>query len=359
MLAWQLKIPVRRCFEGPGYTKRFQRYPFNVGLIMFKVDWEKAATGVQLPQGMIERMVKLAYPDSRLYSHELLAGGCANLNIKISLEGEKRPLIVRVYLRDKDASYREQKIGALLHQTVPVPSTYYVGKIDGYHFALTEFMPGISLRDLLLSDLTHDISAIMHEIAQILLKITAHGFPQAGFFDTELGVIPDSTSDDYLVVFAQGCLKNRVVRTVLTQPTIAAIVHYLPLYGHLFVDNNEKRLVHGDFDPANILVCKIDGAWKVSGILDWEFCFSGSVVCDIATMLRYAHKMPFEFQDAFLKGLASGGLNLPKNWRITIHLLNLLSLLDCLTRSDPKNKPNQCADISDLIEHILVELNTM
>ncbi len=198
MLAVQLKIPVRRCCKALGHTKRFQLYPFNAGLIMFKVDWEKAATGVQLPQGMIERMVKLAYPDSRLYSHELLAGGCANLTIKISLEGEKRPLIVRVYLRDKDASYREQKIGALLHQTIPVPSTYYIGEIDGYRFALTEFMPGITLRELLLGDLPHDINQVMHEIAQILLKITAYGFPQAGFFDTELEVIPDSTSDDYL-----------------------------------------------------------------------------------------------------------------------------------------------------------------
>ncbi len=162
-----------------------------------------------------------------------------------------------------------------------------------------------------------------------------------------------------LVIFAQGCLKNRVVRTVLTQPTIAAIARYIPLYGQLFLDNNEKHLVHGDFDPANILVCKIDGAWKVSGVLDWEFSFSGPVVCDIATMLRYAHKMPFEFQDAFLKELSSGGLILPQDWRIAIHLLNLLSLLDCLARSDPKNKANQSADINDLIEHILVELDTL
>ena len=76
-------------------------------------------------------------------------------------------------------------------------------------------------------------------------------------------------------------------------------------------------------------------------------------------MLRYAHKMPPEFQNAFLKGLGVGGITLPKNWHITIQLLNLLSLLDCLKRSDPKNSPNQCSGIRELIDHMLSELNPM
>ncbi len=67
---------------------------------------------------------------------------------------------------------------------------------------------------------------------------------------------------------------------------------------------------------------KVDSVWKVSCVLDWEFSFSGSVLSDVANMLRYAHKMPHEFQDAFLSGLASGGVTLPKNWRITIQLFN-------------------------------------
>ncbi|CAL7963402.1 hypothetical protein MIDIC_50063 [Alphaproteobacteria bacterium] len=82
--------------------------------------------------------------------------------------GEQRLLILRVYLRDKDAAYREQKLGALLKRTVPAPLTYYIGEVDSYHFAITEFMPGITLRDLLLGDLPHDIGSVMHEIGTIL-----------------------------------------------------------------------------------------------------------------------------------------------------------------------------------------------
>lgn len=319
---------------------------------MFKADWEKTSLTHQLPQSVVEQMVQLAYPGKKLMSFELIAGGCANLNYKILFEDEQHPLILRVYLRDKDAAYREQKLAVLLKQTVPVPLTYHIGKIDDYHFAITEFMPGISLRDLLLGDLSYDISALMHEVGTTLSKITAHEFPNAGFFDNELDVIPHASSDDF-IVFANNYLEHKTVLSVLTPQTISSARYFLDRYAQLFLDENETHLVHADFDPANILVNNVDGTWKVSGVLDWEFAFSGSVLCDIANMLRYAHKMPSEFQDAFLNGLSSNGITLPKNWSITTLLLNLVSLLDCLKRSDPKKQPCQCADIRELIDHIL------
>ena len=334
---------------------------------MFKVDWEKTSVTYQLPEGMVEKMVRLAYPDKKITSSKLIAGGCANLNFKIQLENEKHPLILRVYLRDKDAACREQKLAALIKETVPAPLTHYIGELEEYHFAITEFMPGISLRDLLLGDVPHDLGTIMHEVGLILSRITAHEFLEAGFFDKELNLIPHSPSDDYLI-FAKKCLQNKTVQSVLTSQTISKISQVLGDYGHLFPGGSDlpmlklrqtrKHLVHADFDPANILVNKIDGLWKVSGVLDWEFAFSGSVLCDVANMLRYGHKMPPEFQNAFLKGLGGGGVTLPKNWRVTVNLLNLLSLLDVLQRSDPKNSPKQCSGISELIHHILSKLNS-
>jgi len=138
--------------------------------------------------------------------------------------------------------------------------------------------------------------------------------------------------------------------------TIAEITVYFEKYTNLFSSRDEKHLVHGDFDPSNILVYNVNGIGKISAILDWEFAFSNSVLPDIANMLRYAHKMPPEFQDSFLNGLTSNGVTLPKNWYVTVTLLNLLSLLDCAKRSDAKSRPHQSSDIKELIEHILSEL---
>ena len=319
---------------------------------MFKIYWEKISATYQLPEGTIEKMAHLAYPNTKLISHELIAGGCANLNFKILLEDEKHPLILRIYLRDKDAAEREQKLAALIKETVPVPLTHYIGELEGYHFAITEYMSGIPLRDLLLSDVPHVLNAIMHEIGTILAKITAHEFPKAGFFDKALNIIPYSSSDDYLI-FANNCLKHKTVLSVLTSEKISKISQVFERNAHLFPDEREKHLVHGDFDPANILIQKSDGVWKVSGILDWEFAFAGSVLWDVANLLRYAHKMPPEFQNSFLAGLNHSGISLAQNWQTTVKLLNLLSLLDCLKRSDFKTQLNRCKDICQLIEHII------
>ena len=323
---------------------------------MFKSNWEKTSTTHSLPPGMVDKMLWFEYPEKILISQELMAGGCANLNVKILLEGEDSPKILRIYLRDKDAAYREQRIGALLNKTPPAPQTYTIGEMDGYRFAITEFMPGISLRELLLSDTSYNVSEVMHDVGATLAKITKHPFSQAGFFDKDLSVIPKTTSEDYLS-FAKGFLEHETVLSMFTPEVLSNISQVIAEYSHLLPDANEKHLVHADFDPSNMLVNEVDGLWKVSGVLDWEFAFSGSVLWDVANMLRYAHKMPFDFQDAFLEGLASGGFKLPENWHITVQLLNLLSLLDCLKRSDPKRCPNQCSDIFALVFHILENLN--
>ena len=49
-----------------------------------------------------------------------------------------------------------------------MPLTHYIGKLDSYNFAIAEFMPGISLRDLLVSDNHYDLSSIMSEIGIII-----------------------------------------------------------------------------------------------------------------------------------------------------------------------------------------------
>ena len=120
-------------------------------------------------------------------------------------------------------------------------------------------------------------------------------------------------------------------------------------------DEAEHHLVHGDYDPANILVNKIDGQWKITEILDWEFAFSGSPLFDVANMLRYAHQMPATFETSFIQGVSTR-FTLPQHWRITTHLLNMISLLDCLTRCPIEQRPNQRADIYSLISYMIHQL---
>ncbi|RZI45650.1 hypothetical protein [Candidatus Finniella inopinata] len=137
----------------------------------FKANWEKADKQYFLSAEIIEEMVRRAYTPKKLSSWSVIAGGCANLNIKINFEGNKLPSILRVYLRDKKSAYHEQKLGTLLKGTIALPETNYIGDYKGYRFAITSFIPGIPLRDLLLSHETYDMDSILFKVGGLLAKI--------------------------------------------------------------------------------------------------------------------------------------------------------------------------------------------
>jgi len=115
--------------------------------------------------------------------------------------------------------------------------------------------------------------------------------------------------------------------------------------------------VHGDYDPANILVNKVEGRWRISAILDWEFAFSGAWLWDVSNMLRYAHHMPDTFKEAFVKGIKDGGLILPEQWESITHVFNLIASLYNLMQVQIDTSPKRCRDIQQLIEHFLTILS--
>lgn len=318
----------------------------------FKANWEKAHTQHHLSDPIIMKMLQIAYPHKAVHHYEVIAGGCANINIRVDLSGMDTPIMIRVYLRDPDSAYIEQKISQLLSGIVPLPQIYQIEKTSDYTFAVVEFLPGTLLRDHLLHDKKPDIPTIMFKVGNTLAQIANTKFVSSGFFNTDLEITQPLTQDG-MITFCLNTLDHKTVKALLSAKQIKQIYHFIQTQGSLFPNGYEKNLVHADFDPANILVTEVNGQIEVSGVLDWEFSFAGSTLCDVANMLRYAHHMPTCYEDAFLKGLVSKGYHLPENWRAKIAILNLLSLLDCLARSDPENRPNQVSDIQELIEHIL------
>ena len=194
----------------------------------------------------------------------------------------------------------------------------------------------------------------MLQAGQILASIQQVQFPMVGFFDADLKVGQAFTKQDYLT-FVETFLAHPTVEEQIGPNNIDKIKEYHEKYSALLLEETQSHLVHADYDPANILVDKVEGMWKITAILDWEFAHSGPTLLDVANMLRYAHHMPPIFEEAFLQGLKQGGVTLPENWRISVQLLNVSALLDCLIRCTPKESPHRCADIRELIDHILLE----
>ena len=322
----------------------------------FKSDWEKTDQHFQISEQTIQAMMEQAFPEKKLVFHEVISGGCANLNVKVNLSYEQNPFILRIYRRDKSAAYREQKLAVLIKESIPIPEIYFIGECEEHRFAITEYMLGLSLRDLLLNHPNDHIESIMVQAGQILASLQRYQFPTSGFFDDDLKVSEPLSKQSY-ITYARECLAHPMVGEVIGQHSIRKINEILEKYGSFFPDETQIHLVHGDYGPENILVDKVEGQWKITAILDWEFAYSGSTLCDVSNMLRYAHHMPPLFEDAFLEGVAQGGIILPTHWRISVYLFNLISLLGCLIRSSPKEGPNQCADIRELIGFYLAQLD--
>ena len=322
--------------------------------LIFKANWEKALIQHDLSDDLIQQMLKQVFPDRQIKHFKIIDGGCVNINVKVDFENVDASFILRIYLRDPKAAYREQKIAQLLKGKVPVPQIYHVAEISGYTFALAEFKPGSLLRDLLLDEKCN-VENVMFKVGKQLSAIAAIKFDKSGFFDENLNMAHSSTRADF-IAFCLDALNDKNVKGVVSTEKRRQIRDLIKMHGHLLPDHTHKNLVHADFDPANILVVEVEGEMEISGILDWEFSFSGSSLFDVANMLRYAHQMPLSYQEAFLRGLTSGGYSLPPPWHMIINLLNIGSLLDCLKRSLPQKEPNRVRDIKELIDYFLFQL---
>lgn len=321
----------------------------------FKSAWEKTNSHISVPDSVIGDILSRIFNLEKVIQVQPASHGCANLNYKITTDDSRR-FILRIYIRDSSAAYREQKIGHLLHNTVPVPHMLFLEEQAPFTFALFDFIEGITMSKLLLSTKDENIiTPLMRQAANYLASIHQHEFDSAGFFDENFHISTTLKQGDYLL-YAQKCLSHETAVKIIAKPLIQDIHNLLQTHSHLYPGPESHTLTHGDFDPANILVHNTNQKWEISGILDWEFAFSGSILCDIANMTRYAFEMPATFEDSFINELKTKGVDLPDDWQPRCHMINMVSLLDCLTRADALNRPNQCSDIIRLLNHIVLQL---
>ena len=107
------------------------------------------------------------------------------------------------------------------------------------------------------------------------------------------------------------------------------------LAGFLPAVHGARQLVHGDFNPKNLLVRRGAGAgWAVAAVLDWEFAYSSTPLADVGNMLRFSDEHPPGFGAGFVAGFRAHGGQLPARWREISRAVDLYALADLMTRPD-------------------------
>jgi fructokinase len=169
----------------------------------------------------------------------------------------------------------------------------------------------------------------------VLAHIGTFTFASSGFFGPGLAVTHEMTTDrDMFCGFIGDCLFTRGaderLGSQLTEQLWTFVSTHAPLLDELAP---QAVLVHADFNEPNIMLEQRAGHWAVTAVLDWEFAFAGTPLCDVGNMLRNEQRRPPAFAQAFIAGFGAAGGQLPQNWKRQAKLLDLLSLIDFLTRS--------------------------
>jgi aminoglycoside phosphotransferase (APT) family kinase protein len=254
-----------------------------------------------------------------ILSVDLLPAGKSNSNYKLVLsDGEV--CVLRLYSHG-DAE-RETYVMNLVRKLVPVPAEMARGET----WSVFSFLEGEHLEQVP----EHSGAA-----AEALARISALEFKSAGiiYADGTISPFPFGGSKGFITEK----LEDVEVRAWLGEETVDAIIAILQKEARRLAElDAQSSLVHGDFNPTNILIHR----GKVSGILDWEFCHSGTPYMDIGNLLRNTAS---HYHRAIKQGLEAGGLSVPDDWNERAELVDVTSQLEFLTSNRSKDFKHQCA----------------
>jgi len=247
-----------------------------------------------------------------LLSARLLPLGKSNTNYQLSLSDGCTCLL---RLRSQGSPGQESRVMNLARELVPVPEEIHRGDT----WSVFTFLEGNILRS---------VPQYTAKAAEALAKISSVRFESSGWIGQDGSVSPFEFGG--IRGYLSKVLADVQVQFWVDPPSTAAIQAILRHEsGRLDDLQNESRLVHGDFNPTNILIHQ--GA--ISGILDWEYCHAGTRYMDIGNLLRNTSS---KYHGQIRMGLEAGGMKLPHDWKKRARLVDLCSQLEFLTsaRSD-------------------------
>lgn len=320
---------------------------------ILKIQWERYRAHFDLNRTLAEKLIQ-PFSSKTIKNIILLSEGCANSNFKIEFTAGY-PVVLRIYLRENDSLAREIALHQLLHNKIPIPQIFYSDvscSLINHPYAIMEFVNGELMRNVMLSGNEQAIAECAFSAGRYLNQLRMIRFSQGGFFNSDLSIKPFAPDEEYQA-YTAACLEKTTVQESLGLDLVKKLSQLIAANENLLPNKDDANLTHADFDPANMLVQKTNGTYRVSGILDWEFAFAGWYLLDIGLFLRYSHKLPTIYEKKFIAGVLAEGTALPCYWKKSAKLMDILSLLSLLYWNPKQERPNLNRDVVALLQYTI------
>jgi aminoglycoside phosphotransferase (APT) family kinase protein len=263
-------------------------------------------------------LVKSFLGDQELVSSQLLSSKKNRANYKFTASDGKAYVL---RMGKEDQLEKEKFAMRLVEDIVPVPHCLQTGK----DYFIFPFMKGTPLSQC--PEYTYEAAVTLSTIASV-------------DFDAPGKINPAGNVEPWPFKGLRGLLNmmlnHKTVLDCIGKKRALRIDDVLMDYGPLLSEMaKHSNLVHGDFNPSNILIH--DG--KVSAVLDWEFAMSGSPYMDIGNLLR---NVDLNLCRDVYKGLKDGGMELGTDWLERAKLNDISSQLVFLTRDISDESKQGC-----------------
>jgi aminoglycoside phosphotransferase (APT) family kinase protein len=326
--------------------------------------WERREPLVTLTQEEARALLAVAAPGRDLISMTPLTTGLVNTNYRIeleSLEGASSLVVLRLYTRDLAACAREERLLRLVTGAVPAPTVLYADP-DATHFRqpwmLMTWREGVPLPEALVTLEPAEAPALAAALGATAAAIGAFTFPASGFFAPDLTIAEPldapagMTRERLRYLLFEGRAGERL-GVDLTGRLWPLVESHIPELNALA---GRVSLVHADFRDSNLLVARDDGAWRVTGVLDWEFAFAGPSLFDLGQLLRReATMLPPGFAADVIAAYRAHGGFAPPAWRRMTLLMDLMNLCGFADMDTPRGV--MLADATSLIEATVARLD--
>jgi Ser/Thr protein kinase RdoA (MazF antagonist) len=316
----------------------------RMGSVSVEIESPRCYPLIDLPLSTIKTLVEPHLHGLTIDTATLLTTGYNNTHYKLIFNEQPEPLILRIYTRSQAACPLEANLFEKIKNKIPVPVTTAMDtscKIIDYPFALQMWLAGDCFIDLILQDDRDSLAKAFKKSGELLGRLTHFKFPGPGQFNSDVSLIDIPSAykkNNIYLVYLMENLAHPNIHAHLDKEKIIELKDFIINTAEYLPEDNHY-LTHGDFKPTNILLLNINDDWHITGLLDWEFCASGSYYFDIATFMRYDYLYSAEEIASFITGFEkTSNITLPNTWKKTAKVIDLANLCETLTHDEIEEK---------------------